>query len=80
MQLRFRIATLAIVPLGIAVSGCSSHHVFHVESARARPHHADAPRSHAKKQHTNQANVKAKAKPAGPANDNAPSTWAGELD
>ena len=76
MELRFRVATLAIILLGIALSGCSSRHVFHVDngSHAARAHQ---PRSHAKK-HNNQATVK--AKPARPANDKTPSTWAGELD
>ena len=74
MQLRHRIATLALIPLGIALSGCSSRHVFHVDNSRlTRTYHAP-PRSHAHGQKApTQANVKAKPAPV-------TSTWAGELD
>jgi hypothetical protein len=77
MDLRSRVVTLAILPLGIVLSGCSSRHVFHVESSHAAPAHA-APRAHAKKQHPTQTTGKAKA--PRPANDATASTWAGELD
>ena len=75
MQLRHRVATLALIPLGIALSGCSSRHVFHVDNSRLTRTYHVAPRSRpqAKKAPT-QANVKAQPAPA-PA-----STWAGELD
>ena len=76
MQLRHRIATLALIPIGIVLSGCSSRHVFHVESARPTGAHHVAPRSHAHaKKAPTQANVKAK-----PAPGSTTSTWAGELD
>jgi hypothetical protein len=71
------VATLAVVAVGLALSGCSRHaHVFNVGS-HATPTQRTPARSHAKKHPTN---ATAKSATRQPTKDTTASTWAGELD